>query len=164
MNAPTKVVLGVAALLSAGCFRYVPVESAAVPPGVEVKMELTRVGFAELPELPNYSGPGLGGTFVRRGEGQFYVNVPVAVRMDGLVTQMIDQHVAVPDREIVSIRRRTLDRPKTLLAALGGVATLYLIANGFQQGRGNDTPEIADTPVEPEAGVSFNALLSILPW
>lgn len=149
-----------AAPLLAGCFSYIPVEVETVSPGAEVRMELTRVGFAELPELPSYTGPDLGGTFVREGEGALWVQVPVAVRQDGLVARTIDRQVAVPADQVVWIRRRKLDKARTWLSAASGVTVLALIASGFRHD-GNDTPELATESLEPEAGVTFQALMAL---
>ncbi|MSR21902.1 MAG: hypothetical protein EXR91_13200, partial [Gemmatimonadetes bacterium] len=56
----------IAALLSSGCFTYVPAELETLAPESEARLELTRVGFAQLPEIPNHPGPDLVGTVVRR--------------------------------------------------------------------------------------------------
>jgi hypothetical protein len=134
-----------------GCFRYVPVEQTAPPIGNDVRVELTRVGFAELPEIPSYPGPELTGIIVRAETDGLLLRVPVPVRVDGMVREMIDQDVAIPSRSIVAIERRELDRTRTGMSVAAGLATLGAVFLGFKAG-GNDTPEIPTPPGEEEAG------------
>ena len=139
------------ALALGGCFHYVPVEPTTPPVGNDVRVELTRVGFAELPEIPTYSGPDLTGIIVSAEAGGLLLRVPVPVRVDGMLRDMIDQDVRIPAGSIVQIERRELDRARTYLSVAGGVATLAGVFLGFKAG-GNDTPEIPQQPGEEEAG------------
>ena len=139
------------ALALTGCFHYIPVESTAPPIGNDVLVELTRVGFAELPELPSYPGPDLAGVIVRAEAGGLLLRVPVPVRVDGLVRETIERDVTIPSRSIVQIQRRELDRGRTAMFVAGGVGTLVGIFLGFKAG-GNETPEIPQQPGEEEAG------------
>ena len=143
--------LACGALGLTGCFHYVPVEPTAPPVGNDVRVELTRVGFAELPEMPSYPGPDLTGVLVRAEAGGLLLRVPVPVRVDGMLRETIDQDVTIPSRSIVQIERREFDRTRTGLSVAGGVATLLGVFLGFKAG-GNDTPEIPQPPGEEEAG------------
>jgi hypothetical protein len=145
-------IVGVA-LLASGCFRYVPVELDAAPAGDEVRVELTRVGFAELPELPNNSGPDLNGTLLRFDNDRLFLRVPVYVRLDGLVTQTVQQELAIPAREVVQLERRELSRMRTGLSIGGGLATLGVIFLSFKAS--DESPEIQQETPEEEAGVGF---------
>ena len=147
-------IVGVSLLLS-GCFRYVPVQLDAAPPGNEVRVELTRVGFAELPELPNNTGPDLNGTLLRVDSDRLFLRVPVHVRLDGLVTQTVQQELAIPAREVVQLERRELSRMRTGLSIGGGLATLGVIFLSFKAS--DENPEIQPKTPEEEAGVGFGA-------
>ena len=151
-----------AALALAGCFHYVPVEQAALPVGGDLRIELTRVGFAELPEIPSYPGPDLDGTLVSAERDGLRLRVPVPIRVDGMVRGTVAQDVTIPSRSIVQIRARRLDRTRTALSVGAGVATLAAIFLGFQAG-GNDTPEIPNQPPEEEAGAGLRAPLFVIP-
>ena len=142
------------ALLS-GCFRYVPAEVGTLPPGNQVRLELTRVAFAELPELPDNSGPDLSGTLVRMDDERLFVRVPINVRMGGLVTQTVQQELAIPASGIVQLERRELSRKRTGLAVAGGLATLGVIFLSFRES--DENPELPERPPEEEAGVGFIA-------
>jgi hypothetical protein len=87
---------------ASACFRYLPVEMGGLPPGNEVRLELSRVGFAQLPELPNVAGPELNGTLVRWEPDGLFLRVPVSVRLNGLVTQTVQQELAIPAQSIVT--------------------------------------------------------------
>jgi hypothetical protein len=142
------------ALVASGCFRYVPAELGTLPAGNEVRLELTRVGFAQLPELPNVAGPDLNGTLVRVEPDRLFLRVPVNVRLDGLVTQTVQQELAIPAGDIVQMEHRVLSRGRTALSVGAGLATLGVIFLSFHDG-GDDTPELPNRPPEEEAGVGF---------
>ena len=160
---PPVAPLGVALLL-AGCFSYVPAELGTVPPGDEVRLELTRVGFAELPEIPNMAGPSLNGLLMGTEGDRISLRVPVAVHMDGFVTQVVEQNVAVPANQIVRVERRLFNRKKTMVTVGGGLAGLAGIFLGFKAG-GNDAPDIPQKDPEEEAGVGRSLIgFSIPIW
>jgi hypothetical protein len=125
----------------------------ALPPGDEVRVELTRVGFAQLPELPNNVGPNLNGTLLRFDADRLFLRVPVNVRLDGLVTQTVQQDLAIPAGEIVQLERRVLSRMRTGLSIGGGLATLGVIFLSFKAS--NENPELPPRIPEEEAGVGF---------
>src|SRR5687767_427701 len=91
-----RFVLVMATGTLSGCFRYVPAELGALPAGQDVRLELTRVGFAQLPEIPNATGPDLSGKLTRQDANRLFVSVPVNVRMGGIVTQTVQQEVSIP--------------------------------------------------------------------
>ena len=136
------------ALLCAGCFAYVPAELASVPPGDEVRVELTRVGFARLPEIPNNSGPDLSGVLVGNGGDRLLLRVPVAIRRDGLLTNTVEQEVAIPTADIVRVERREFSRRRTAVAAAGALASLAGLWAAF----GDEGPPSGEQPDEPEDG------------
>src|SRR4051794_5368585 len=89
------MVIPAAVALLSGCYQYLPVELAAVPPQTDVRMELTRVGFAKLPQMPEQSGPDVAGTLVRVDPAQVVLRVPVNVRSGEIVTGTIAQDVVI---------------------------------------------------------------------
>jgi hypothetical protein len=145
-------IVGVALTLS-GCFSYVPVELSTLPPGDQVRVELTRVGFAQLPELPNNAGPNLNGTLLQFDSDRLFLRVPVNVRLDGLVTQTVQQDLAIPVGEIEQLERRVLSRSRTAMSIGGGLATLGVIFLSFKAT--NENPELPPKVPEEEAGVGF---------
>ena len=151
--AVTRIALVVATGVFSGCFRYVPAELGALPAGDDVRLELTRVGFAQLPEMPNHPGPDLNGRLVRGDAARLFVSVPVNVRMGGIVTQTVQQEVSIPAGDIVRFERRELNRMRTGLAIGGGLATLGVIFLSFHDS--NENAELPDRQREEEAGVGL---------
>jgi hypothetical protein len=95
----------------------VPVET--VPPGLDVRVYLTRQGMADLPDLPDQGGPFLSGRLLRRDDQQLFVSVPVARRQEGFYSSQIGQEVGIRTGEIVQLERRQLNRASTGLFVAG---------------------------------------------
>lgn len=140
--------------LLVGCYRQVPTDLAAVADGARVRVELTRVGFAMLPELPGHSGPGLGGTLMRQSEMEIVLRIPLSTPTGAAVTRTIPRDVTIPTEAIVETTEREFSRGRTGLAIAGGVATLAAIFLGFQAGS-ERAPERPPTPPDDEAGVGM---------
>lgn len=118
-----RCVLGslVGAVALAGCYRYVPAEIGATPPGTDVQLLVTRAGTEEADLAGALRGgePRVRGTVVAREDDVLLVRVPVAQRQDGFIVNRIDQAVRFPIGEIVSLQRRELN-PLTTSLAIGG--------------------------------------------
>ena len=157
-------VLGAAlvALLGSGCFSYVPGDFASIAPNRDVRLELTRVGFAQLPEIPNRPGPDLSGRVVRKDPDQLFLRVPVAIRADGLVTGTIQQEVVVPAAEIVRVESRVFSRRRTAVVALGGVGALIATAMAFGAG-GPPVGQEPEPPIDEEVGSGTSGFSLTLP-
>lgn len=122
------------ALLPMACFQYsaVPVTS---PPaaGHHVRMELTPEGFNRLTatlgsDVP-HSGREIDGDLVQSNPDQFLVAVRVWSAGAGAANQL-EQRIAVPVRDVVSLRIKTLDKQRTAYVAVGvGAALAALIAH-----------------------------------
>jgi hypothetical protein len=154
--------IGAAALLFAGCFSYMPAELETLTPENEARLELTRVGFAQLPELPNNSGPDLSGTIIRRQAGQLFFRVPVAIRADGMVTGTVEQDVVIPEVDILKIEQRVFSKQRTAVVALGGLGVLAGVIAAFGSG-GPPVGQQPDPPIDEEAGSGPSGLALTLP-
>ncbi len=125
------------------CFRYVPAEFAAVPPGESVRVYLTRQGMAEVREVSNADGPFVTGTLLRLDADNLFVRVPVSTRQVGFFTERLGQELALRTSEIVQLERRQLDGVGTGLlvagtaAAAAGIVLLIIEAVS------------SDNPIEP---------------
>lgn len=106
-----------------GCYRYVPADLEATPPGTNVQLLITRAGSeeAELAGAIDDGEPRVRGTVVSREGDALLVRVPVARRQDGFIVNRIDQAVRFPIGEIVSMQRRELNGLATSLT-IGAVA------------------------------------------
>lgn len=150
----------IAALLSSGCFTYVPAELETLAPEGEARLELTRVGFAQLPEIPNHPGPDLAGTVVRRDGAQLLFRVPVTIRSNGMVTGTVDQDVTIPAADILRIERRHFSRRRTAVVILGGIGAAIGVSQAFGSG-GPPSGEDPGKPIDEEAG--SRALVASIP-
>jgi hypothetical protein len=143
------VQVGAAVVLFSGCFSYVPAEPGTLPEGGRVRVQLTRQGFAALPEIPNQSGPRLAGTLVRRNDDQLRLRVPIKVDGPG---PDFGQEVVIPAGAIVGFERRELSRSRTAIAIAGGLATAAALYIGFEKGR-PFTRDESEQPQEEEPGI-----------
>lgn len=147
---PTLVAACVA-VLSTGCFTYVPTEVGAVPPGDQVRLFLTREGVDAVNQggiedaLSAVSEPVLSGEFVRRTDADLFLRVPTVRRQVGFHTAQLGQDVRVPASEIVQIERQQLNKAGTGLLIGGAAAAI----TGLIVFILNDARQTTDT-IEPE--------------
>jgi hypothetical protein len=113
-------------LTTSGCYRYVPVQAEAIPPGTGVRVLITKAGAEELNTVTAIDNdvPLVDGTVARIERDTLLMSVPVGVRSEGFVTSAIEQVVRVPLGEIVSLQRRELNSFATGLTITGGVALM----------------------------------------
>jgi hypothetical protein len=139
------------ALLCSGCFSYLPADVRSLAPDRDVRLELTRVGFAQLPEIPNRPGPELTGRVTRAEADRIVLRVPVAIRSDGMVTGTIRQEVVIPAADIVRVEQRVFSRRRSAVVALGGVGALVGTLMAFGSG-GPPVGQEPEKPIDEEAG------------
>ncbi|MGY8779680.1 MAG: hypothetical protein ACKVIN_16370 [Longimicrobiales bacterium] len=113
-------------LTTSGCYRYVPAQAEAIPPGTGVRVLITRAGAEELKTVTAIDNdvPLVDGTVAGIERDALLMSVPVGVRSEGFVTSAIEQVVRVPLGEIVSLQRRELNSLATGLTITGGVALM----------------------------------------
>jgi hypothetical protein len=135
--------IGAAAFLCTGCFTYRAAELPSLAQGSEVRVRLTRQGYANLPDVPTQSGLRLSGTLVSRTDDELRMRVPVA--MEGRTTT-VAQELVIPVQSIDGFESRTLSRARTGLA----VASALGIAIGFYIGFEKGNPFSGENPKDPE--------------
>lgn len=137
-------------MATTGCYRYVPAQIEATPPGTGVQLLVTRDGAqeAEVAGALTEGEPRLRGTVVGVEGEQLLLRVPLSRIQQGFIENRIDQAVSIPVGEIVSFQRRELDRLQTGLflggtaAAVAAVAVLILDPlKGDPERPGPDPPE-----------------------
>lgn len=135
-----RLVCALACLLPlVGCFNYLPVEPRAVPEGRQVRVEMTRLGFAALPEIPGQLGPSLAGRITGHNDEQLLLRVPVGVMLHG---SDVGRELEIPTRDVVRIEVRELSRVRTGLLIGGGLAAGLALYLSFDKG----------TPMNPRDG------------
>ena len=134
--------LAAALLLLPGCYRYVPVEAAAVPQGQDVRVQVARRVLLDLPDGVRAQGDHLTGSLVARAGDSLTIRVPVAARTEGIHRVALSQDVVVGRDEILGVQRRELARGSTAAVTLGavgvGVALVALIIEASSPGTPRD--------------------------
>jgi hypothetical protein len=116
--------IAVAGLVSlGGCYRYIPSEPAAVPPGQRVRVFVTREALLQLGDFP-VSGSSLDGTLIRAEPANLVLRLPVATRQTGFSMEVLGQDVFLPREQVLQIERREMNRPVTVALVAGGTAAL----------------------------------------
>lgn len=145
------VVIGVlpAAL---GCFQYAPLDtSAGVQAGEHVAVDITDRGRAELSDRLGSGVLRLEGTLTRSDSVDLVMNVWRVAQIGGLTARWSGESVRLKREYASSVRARTLNRGRTLVAAGAVVAGVVLFTSQFDLlGFGSDN----GGPVEPPPPVS----------
>jgi hypothetical protein len=122
-------------VMGAGCFKYIPAELDALPPGENVRVYVTRNVVTSIEEVMRTNDPVLSGQIVRRQNDNLFLRVPTAVRTEGFHSVPIGQDVSIPVGDIIQIERRQIDRIGTgaLLAGTLGAAgmVIFVIMESF---------------------------------
>jgi hypothetical protein len=119
-----------AALLTSGCYTYVPAQFTAIPIGEGVRVYLSPTGLERLRQVGAEALPGiadrpvLNGRLVRRDATEFSLQVPVGTRQAGFHQAEIDQQVTLPLSDLVQVEHRRVSGLRTGLAL--GAATALL--------------------------------------
>ena len=123
-------VLGALALgVLCGCYRYVPMETAAAPTvGTHVRARLTAEGARSLAPRIGEGVTALEGRVVRVEGGDPVLAVARTLRADS-VESLWDggEPVAVPRAAVAGFERRRLDARRTVGAAAIGAGALFLL-------------------------------------
>jgi hypothetical protein len=112
----------IAALALNGCYSYVVVPIASLPPGQDARIMLSNEGLLEVRELTDRSESVLAGTLVRRDENRAFFHVRIATVQEGALYAPVLQEIPISTRNILQVERRELNRTRTAFVALGSAA------------------------------------------
>ena len=135
-----------------GCFSYMPVEPQTVPQGGYVRVEMTRLGFAALPEIPGQPGPRLAGRMTGQNDEQLLLHVPVAVLPDG---SEIGRDFEIPTRDVVRVEIRELSPIRTGILIATGLAAGLVGYLGLNKGSPTTAEEVEEQETEGDPGGSL---------
>src|SRR5688500_13125323 len=147
MRATRRASLAVALWGAAGCYSDMPVERDTIVPGTQVRVEMTRLGFAALPQIPSQPGPRLAGTMVSTEASGMLLRVPVLIRQDGQVIGTVEQDLSVPFADVLAWERRAFNPARTGIAVagvLGSVVGIYLAFGSGGPPTGEEPPPPPD--------------------
>lgn len=145
------VVASLAAISTTGCYRYVPAQMEATPPGTDVRVLVTRAGAREMEEagaLDPSDEPRVSGTVVGTEGDDLLVRIPIAQRQDGFIVSRIEQAVRLPMGEVVSFQRREVNALSTGLLLTGGAAALAGLVAIIANPLGGDASDPEPPPDE----------------
>jgi hypothetical protein len=132
-----------------GCFSYRQVEVEAVPTGNDVRVHLTRVGIAQLPEeIASPTGTTLHGRLLEQDAGTLLIRVPLGVHWDGAITRSLGQDFSIPRSEVLLVEKREFNTLRTGLAVGGGVAAAAVLIHVFRRSRSEDHGGVLPPPGE----------------
>lgn len=132
--------------LIAGCFTYIPAPLDSAPTTEDVRVHLTRVAMAQVPEEFPTGESFLTGRLVSVAADSVVLRVPVARRSSSFGMEL-RQDLHLPRGGIVEVERREVNGVRTGLtvaAATGAAAALVLMiidASGSGDADPGDVPE-----------------------
>jgi hypothetical protein len=152
----SMLLLAMAVTGLSGCFRYRAAQLTSIPEGGQVRVSLTRQGFAALSEIPLESGPRLSGTLVSKSDAELRLRVPVDRFNDTAAQEFV-----IPANSIVSFETRELSRGRTAIAVTGGLATAIALYLTFEKGNpfsreNSEDPENEEPGVRPRRFVGLS--------
>jgi hypothetical protein len=129
-------------VMGAGCFKYIPTELEAVPPGENVRVYVTRNVVTSIEEVVRTNDPVLSGQLVRRQDDNLFLRVNTAIRNEGFHSVPIGQDLSIPLQEIIQVERRELDPLGTSALVAGTVGLAGFVIFVIMEAYGD--PEFAD--------------------
>jgi hypothetical protein len=138
-------ILSISTLL-VGCFRYVPTPLETAPTTEDVRVHLTRVALAQVPEDFPTGDTFLSGRLVAVAPDSVVLRVPVTRRVDGFGVPELRQDVHIARGGIVEVQRQEVDGLRTGLtvAAATGAATALVLL--IIDASGSSDPDPGDLP------------------
>jgi hypothetical protein len=125
--------LGVAAAagpLGSGCYTYSRVESAGVPLGQEVVVELNDQARVDLAGAVGQAPFRLEGRLTERTDTSVVLSLRSVETLRGERVTWTGETVAVRSRGVTGMRQRRLDRGRSVLLAVGSVAAVVALVAG----------------------------------
>lgn len=152
------LVLLAVGLTASGCYVYQPVRPGDAPVGSRVRATVSPEQAAELAPVLRNVTPQVTGTLVQRSSGSIMLDVPLyGATASGLSTQALNNRVAIPFTDLVTLESRTLSTWRTA-AAIGAIAAgltgAWVAVTGNQ--KVNDKPKTGtDNAVIPIFSLPF---------
>ena len=152
-----RVALIASAMLLAGCYRFVPAPMGTVPPGTDVRIQLSDEGEEALEGFTGSSRLEVEGQLIEWGE-DVVLSVPVPASA-GMVDRGLRSRVSVAADHVIAVDVRERDRMKTgiltgSLIVIAGAAISAAVSGVF------GGQEAVIDPGEPE-GSLITILLSV---
>jgi hypothetical protein len=130
--------LGGLLAFASACYRLTPVEGGAAPTGTEVRLELTDEGSLRMAPMIGPRISAIDGRVLDPGDTAIVLAVESVVARGGRTMPWSQERLSVPRNAVGSVRTRTLDRKRTWIVAVLGVAGAISLGDVFGLGTGFD--------------------------
>jgi len=142
--------LAVFAAFVSGCYRYAPVETAAIQPGAVVRLDLSASGASGLSPVLGAGTNAVEGTVLSAADSGYRMSVSGTHKAstEGVVSWAGEQ-VIIPRSAVEHVQLRSLDRRRTfgvaILGILAAVAVKVIVNSASASASGDE----GGTPVTP---------------
>ncbi len=153
MRKPLPFLTLLSLLFSGACYRWVPVEQSAAPPGSEVRAILTMDGVDELRGTFGPSVESVEGPLVRWDSEGLGLLAELSVSRAGYPATTMTETVQLQPHHIARVELRELDGRRTAFFTAGvvGAAAFAAIAPSLFGGEAEESGE--GDPTDPDAAI-----------
>lgn len=136
---PKYHAVGLLVLLAlASCYRYTPVEASMPERGMELRLVLSDEGSVRMAPMIGPRITAIDGRMLEAHDTALVVAVQSVVAQSGRSMSWNQERLTVPRSAVASMRTRTLDRKRSLIAAALGVVGAIALGEVFGLGTGFD--------------------------
>jgi hypothetical protein len=114
-------------LLAAGCYTYVPISPATVPPQEEVRVRFTDEAAIRLAREFGQITTMVESQLEPLGQDSLALSIWIGRDYRGTQFENVHQKVNVGRHEVVEVRRRQLSKPRTVIAGAGVLALFAVL-------------------------------------
>ncbi len=134
MMNPLKHLVALCALMSAGCYEYLPASRAASLIGQRVQLSLTDSGMVALSRQVGPSVESIEGSLVADSAGAYLVAVALTRARGGVETDWRGERVTVAHSLVASTARRQFSRSRSTFAGALMTAGIVAVTAGLRGG------------------------------
>lgn len=144
--------LPLAAMLSAGCYRYVPIPNGTPAEHEEVRVRITENAAGRLVKDLGVYTTQLDGQYALQGRDSVSLAVPIDRQYQGVTVGSTTQTLYLGRSEVVDVSRRQFDRGRTVLLSAGIAAGFAVLAASIVQIADPNDPS-DNHPIQPPPSV-----------
>lgn len=143
----------VLAPLGSGCYRYVPIDLAAVRPAEDLRVHATEAAAVRLVREFGTYLTALEGRVSREGPDSLSITVPIGRDYRGVALEGGRQVLFLGRSEVVGVRRREFSRGRTVVVSAGALLAFGLLVVAVTQWSDPNSTVVEPPPPPPPAGV-----------
>lgn len=139
--APIVVIL----VFVSACYKYEPLEQAAVTPQTMVRARLSTAEAEQIKDLVQLGDRVVSGKVIEADAARLLLELPSTTRNAGATLQTLHQRVSISRAGIIELESKQLDKGKTALVTAAGIAAIGAIlfsATVLDPGKEGSPPEI----------------------